>query len=271
MRLKDRIALVTGASRGIGRAVAERYAREGAHVIATARTVGGLEELDDAIKAAGGSATLVPLDLAKPNGIEELGQAIFERWKKLDVLVANAAVAARLGPLSQLPPKDWEESVTLNLTANWRLIRSLEPLLRASEAGRAIFRRDPRASGLFRRLFGDQGRPRGPRLHLVQGDREDQHQGQPALPRRRPHPDAGRRLPRRGPRHRHPARGDRRGVRRPRRSKLPAAQRVGEGAGLAIAQTAGALAAARFRRRDPSTEQIFKHTRKGGRMIVVGG
>jgi NAD(P)-dependent dehydrogenase (short-subunit alcohol dehydrogenase family) len=139
MRLKDRIALVTGASRGIGRAVAERFAREGAHVIATARTVGGLEELDDAIKAAGGSATLVPLDLAKPNGIEELGQAIFDRWKKLDVLVANAAVAAQLGPISQLPPKAWEESVTLNLTASWRLIRSMEPLLRASDAGRAIF------------------------------------------------------------------------------------------------------------------------------------
>ena len=107
MRLKDRIALVTGASRGIGRAVAERFAREGAHVVATARTVGGLEELDDAIKKAGGTSTLVPLDLAKPNGIEELGQAIFDRFKRLDVLVANAAVAAPLGPISQLAPKAW--------------------------------------------------------------------------------------------------------------------------------------------------------------------
>ncbi|MSP50457.1 MAG: SDR family NAD(P)-dependent oxidoreductase [Alphaproteobacteria bacterium] len=139
MRLKDRIALVTGASRGIGRAVAERFAKEGAHVVATARTTGGLEELDDAIKAAGGTATLVPLDLAAPNGIEELGQAIFDRFKRLDVLVGNAAVAATLGPVSQLAPKAWEESVVLNMTANWRLIRSMEPLLRLSEAGRAIF------------------------------------------------------------------------------------------------------------------------------------
>ena len=139
MRLKDRIALVTGASRGIGRAVAERFAKEGAHVVATARTVGGLEELDDTIKAAGGSCTLVPLDLAAPDGIEELGQAIFDRFKRLDVLVANAAVAASLGPISQLSPKAWEESVVLNMTANWRLIRSLEPLLKVSAAGRAIF------------------------------------------------------------------------------------------------------------------------------------
>ena len=139
MRLKDRIALVTGASRGIGRAVAERFAREGAHVVATARTVGGLEELDDAIKKLGGTATLVPLDLAAPNGIEELGQAIFDRFKRLDVLVANAAVAAPLGPVSQLSPKNWEESVVLNMTSSWRLIRSMEPLLKVSEAGRAIF------------------------------------------------------------------------------------------------------------------------------------
>ncbi len=139
MRLKDRIALVTGASRGIGRAVAERFAREGAHVVATARTVGGLEELDDAIKAAGGTPTLVPLDLAKPNGIEELGQAIFDRFKRLDVLVANAAVAAPLGPVSQLAPKAWEESIVLNMTSSWRLIRSMEPLLKVSPAGRAIF------------------------------------------------------------------------------------------------------------------------------------
>jgi len=139
MRLKDRIALVTGASRGIGRAVAERFAREGAHVIATARTVGGLEELDDAIKSFGGTVTLVPLDLVKPNGIEELGQVVFDRFKRLDVLVANAAVAATVGPVKDLAPKAWDESVALNLTASWRLIRSFDPLLRMSEAGRAIF------------------------------------------------------------------------------------------------------------------------------------
>jgi NAD(P)-dependent dehydrogenase (short-subunit alcohol dehydrogenase family) len=139
MRLKDRIALVTGASRGIGRAVAERFAREGAHVVATARTKGGLEELDDAIKAAGGTATLVPLDLTAANGIEELGQAVFDHFKRLDVLVANAAVAAPLGPVAQIAPKAWEESVALNLTSSWRLIRAFDPLLRMSEAGRAIF------------------------------------------------------------------------------------------------------------------------------------
>ena len=139
MRLKDRIALVTGASRGIGRAVAERFAREGAHVIATARTVGGLEELDDTIKKMGGNATLIPLDLMSPDGIEKMGQAIFERFKKLDLLVANAAVATTLTPVAQITPKDWHESVMLNMTAQWRLIRTFEPLLKLSDAGRAIF------------------------------------------------------------------------------------------------------------------------------------
>jgi NAD(P)-dependent dehydrogenase (short-subunit alcohol dehydrogenase family) len=139
MRLKDRIALVTGASRGIGRAVAERYAKEGAHVIATARTVGGLEELDDTIRKAGGSATLIPLDLMSADGIEKMGQAVLERFKRLDILVANAAVAAPLGPVAQISIKDWQESIVLNLTAQWRLIRSFQPLLEQSDAGRAIF------------------------------------------------------------------------------------------------------------------------------------
>lgn len=139
MRLKDRIALVTGASRGIGRAVAERFAKEGAHVIATARTEGGLTELHDAIRATGGTSTMIPLDLMSQDGIEKMGQAVFERFKKLDVLVANAAVAAPLGPVSQISPKNWHESIMLNMTAQWRLIRSFEPLLKVSDAGRAIF------------------------------------------------------------------------------------------------------------------------------------
>jgi NAD(P)-dependent dehydrogenase (short-subunit alcohol dehydrogenase family) len=138
-RLEGRTALVTGASRGIGRAVALRFAREGAHVIAVARTRGGLEELDDAIKAEGGSATLVELDLADNAKIDGLAAPIFERWSKLDVLVANAAIIGRLTPLAHYPPDLWEKVIATNLSANWRLIRALDPLLRAAPAGRAIF------------------------------------------------------------------------------------------------------------------------------------
>ena len=138
-RLADKIALVTGASRGIGRAVARALGRQGAHVIAVARTVGGLEELDDEISAAGGAATLVPLSLDDGAGIDRLGGAIFERWKRLDVLVGNAGVLGPVTPLAHVAPKEWDEVMAINLTANWRLIRSLDPLLRRSEAGRAIF------------------------------------------------------------------------------------------------------------------------------------
>ncbi|MFN0263269.1 SDR family NAD(P)-dependent oxidoreductase [Tepidamorphus sp. 3E244] len=137
--LSGRVALVTGASRGIGYAVSVGLARAGAHVIAVARTVGALEELDDAIKAEGGQATLVPFDLADMDAIDRLGGAIFDRWKKLDILFANAGVLGPLTPLSHIKPKQWDEVVTTNLTANWRLIRTLDPLLRASDAGRAVF------------------------------------------------------------------------------------------------------------------------------------
>ncbi len=137
--LLNRIAVVTGASRGLGRATALALAGEGAHVIAMARTQGGLEELDDEIKALGGSATLVPADLKDFAAIDRLGAAIFERWKKLDILVGNAGILGKLTPLAHVDQKVWDEVMAVNLTANWRLIRSLDPLLRASDAGRAVF------------------------------------------------------------------------------------------------------------------------------------
>ena len=138
-KLSGRTALVTGASRGIGRAVALELAREGAHVIAVARTVGGLEELDDAIRAAGGEATLVPLDLRDGPAFPRLAGAIAERWKKLDILIGNAGVLGTLTPVHQIDPKHWIEAIDVNVNANLRLIQFLDPLLRASDAGRAIF------------------------------------------------------------------------------------------------------------------------------------
>jgi len=137
--LSDRVALVTGASRGIGRAAALGLAEAGAHIVAVARTVGGLEELDDAIKATGGAATLVPLDLTDYAGIDRLGAAIHERWGKLDMLLGNAGILGVITPLSHLDPKVWDEVMAVNVTANWRLIRSLDPLIRRSDAGRALF------------------------------------------------------------------------------------------------------------------------------------
>ncbi len=137
--LKGRVAVVTGASRGIGRAVALELARHGAHVIAVARTVGALEDLDDAIKAMGGAATLVPIDLKDYPAIDRLGGAIFERWGKLDILIGNAGILGPLSPLGHVEPKAFDEVMAVNVTANWRLIRSLDPLLRESDAGRALF------------------------------------------------------------------------------------------------------------------------------------
>ncbi|MER9893926.1 SDR family NAD(P)-dependent oxidoreductase [Mesorhizobium sp. M0119] len=136
--LSGRVAVVTGASRGIGYFIARELAAAGAHVIAVARTVGGLEELDDQIKAGGGQATLVPLDLADMAGIDRLGGAIHERWGKLDILVANAAVLGVIAPIGHVEAKTFEKVMTINVTATWRLIRSVDPLLRLSDAGRAI-------------------------------------------------------------------------------------------------------------------------------------
>lgn len=136
--LSGRIALVTGASRGIGYFTAKYLAAAGAHVIAVARTVGGLEELDDEIKSVGGSATLVPLDLADLPAIDRLGGAINERWGKLDVMVANAGVLGVIAPIGHVEAKVFEKVMAVNVTATWRLIRSVDPLLRLSDAGRAI-------------------------------------------------------------------------------------------------------------------------------------
>lgn len=138
-RLEGRVALIAGASRGLGAAVAERFAAEGAHVVLAARTVGGLEEVDDRIRKNGGSATLVPLDLANAGQIDALGASLFERFHRLDVLVANAAMLGDLGPLAYSNPARWQKVIDLNLTGPYRLIRSMDPLLRLSPAGRAIF------------------------------------------------------------------------------------------------------------------------------------
>jgi NAD(P)-dependent dehydrogenase (short-subunit alcohol dehydrogenase family) len=137
--LENRIAVVTGASRGIGKSTALALARQGAHVIAIARTQGGLEELDDEIKALGGSATLVPADVKDFPALDRLGAAIHERWGRLDILIGNAGVLGKLSPLGHIEPKSWDEVMAINVTANWRLIRSLDPLLKRSEDGRAIF------------------------------------------------------------------------------------------------------------------------------------
>jgi NAD(P)-dependent dehydrogenase (short-subunit alcohol dehydrogenase family) len=138
-RLKDRIALITGASRGIGRAVGLVFAREGAHVLLLARNLKALEEVDDKIRKNGGKATLIPLDLADGKAIDALGPSLYERFGRLDVLVGNAAILGRLSPLTHIPAEHWDRSFAVNVTANWRLIRTLDPLLRRSEAGRVIF------------------------------------------------------------------------------------------------------------------------------------
>jgi NAD(P)-dependent dehydrogenase (short-subunit alcohol dehydrogenase family) len=137
--LADKVALVTGASRGIGAALALQLAEAGAHVVAVARTAGGLEELDDKIKAAGGSATLVPLDVKDSDGIARLALALNERYQRLDVLVGNAGILGPLSPLSHVEPKDWDNLIAVNITANWQLIRCMDALLQRSVAGRAVF------------------------------------------------------------------------------------------------------------------------------------
>jgi NAD(P)-dependent dehydrogenase (short-subunit alcohol dehydrogenase family) len=137
--LEGKIALVTGASRGIGAAVAKSLAAKGAHVIALARTVGGLEELDDEIKKLGGAATLVPADLRKFDDLDRLGAALNERFGKLDILVGNAGQLGVLSPIPHVDQKAWDEVIAVNVTANFRLIRSLDALLRAADAARAVF------------------------------------------------------------------------------------------------------------------------------------
>ncbi len=137
--LQGKVALVTGASRGLGFATALHLAKAGAHIIATARTKGGLEELDDEVKAAGSTATLVPMNITDLDAIDRLGAAIFERHKKLDILVGNAGTLGKLTPLAHVEPKVWDDALTINLTSNYRLIRSMDALLQAAPAGRAVF------------------------------------------------------------------------------------------------------------------------------------
>lgn len=137
--LSGKVVLVTGASRGIGYAAAKEAGSRGAHVIAIARTVGGLEELDDEIQALGASTTLVPLDLTDGPGIDRLGAAIYERWGRLDGLIGNAALLGTLTPVAHIAPDEFDKVMAINVTANYRLLRSLDLLLRQAEAGRAIF------------------------------------------------------------------------------------------------------------------------------------
>jgi NAD(P)-dependent dehydrogenase (short-subunit alcohol dehydrogenase family) len=138
-RLKDRIALITGASRGLGRGLALAFAREGAHVLLLARGMTNLGRVDDDIRAMGGSASLVPLDLTDGQAIDALGPSLYERFGRLDVLVGNAAILGALSPLPHIPSAHWDRVFAVNVTANWRLIRTLDPLFRRSDAARVIF------------------------------------------------------------------------------------------------------------------------------------
>jgi NAD(P)-dependent dehydrogenase (short-subunit alcohol dehydrogenase family) len=164
--LAGTIALVTGASRGIGAATAVALARLGAHVVITARTQGGLEETDDAIRAGGGSATLLPLDLAEGGQVDAIGPSLHQRFGRLDVLVHNAGALGRLTPVAHIMPNDWAVAIAVNLTASWHLIRTCDPLLRNAEAGRAVFVTDARARAP-KAYWGTYGSSKAGMEHLV--------------------------------------------------------------------------------------------------------
>ena len=184
--LADKIALVTGASRGIGAALALQLAEAGAHIVAVARTVGGLEELDDKIQAAGGSATLVPLDMKDSDGIARLALALNERYHRLDVLVGNAGVLGPLSPLDHVEPKDWDNQFAVNVTANWQLIRCMDALLKRADAGRAVFITSALSwqarayCGALRRF---ESRAQRAGADLCDGSRLQQCAGEPVQPR----------------------------------------------------------------------------------------
>ena len=200
--LASRIALVTGASRGIGYATARALAKAGAHIVAVARTQGGLEELDDEIRKDGGSATLVPLNLTDFDGIARLGAALHERHGKLDILIGNAGVSGASSPLGHIELKLWNNVMAINVTANFQLIRCMEPLLRKSDAGRAVFITSG-ASNKAPAYVGPYAASKAALDALVrvwaQRDRDDADPDQSVQPRTDPHPDARRRVSRRRP------------------------------------------------------------------------
>ena len=164
--MDQKVALVTGASRGIGAAVARQLARAGMHVVLTARTEGGLAEVDDAIRAEGGSATLLPLDLLDGAGLDMIGPSIFDRFGRLDVLVHSAGALGKLTPVAHILPADWNSVVGVNLAAAWRLIRSCDPVLRAAPSGRAVFLTTHRAAEP-RAYWGAYGATKAALDHLV--------------------------------------------------------------------------------------------------------
>jgi NAD(P)-dependent dehydrogenase (short-subunit alcohol dehydrogenase family) len=164
--LDGAVALVTGASRGIGSAVAVELGRLGARVVITARTVGGLEETDDAIRSAGGEATILPLDLREAASIDAIGPTLYQRFGRLDVLVHNAGALGKLTPVAHILPDDWADVVGVNLTAAWRLIRTCDPLLRQAPAGRAVFVTESRAREP-RAYWGAMGATKAALEHLV--------------------------------------------------------------------------------------------------------
>ena len=164
--LQNSVALVTGASRGIGAATAVALTRLGAHVVLTARTPGGLEDTDDAVRAAGGTATLLPLDLKEQEQVDAIGPSLYQRFGRLDVLVHCAGALGRLTPVAHITPNDWADVAGVNLTAAWRLIRTCDPLLRNAPAGRAVFVTDARARAPLA-YWGAYGATKAAMEHLV--------------------------------------------------------------------------------------------------------
>ncbi len=244
--MTDRIALVTGASRGFGAAMAEALARQGWHVVALARTVGGLEELDDRIQAKGGQATLAPMDVTNDDAMRQLCRGIHDRWGHVDLWVHAAIHAAPLSPAPHIDVKDWDRSIATNVRATGVLMQMVEPLLRAAPAGMALFLDDPaRRAKVLWRLWRHQGRPDCPRPQLAGGNRLDRTACADRNPRRHAHRHARPLLPGRGsqPPHspRHRGRAPARPALGPQRLAPPAAPRS-----LASVRSLGVVVAARM-------------------------